>query len=137
MEIVQPHFGEAFMEMSIPIPIILIIFARDYLFAALINIAILAIKPYLGEAFTEIISIIISARDYLFAALINKPPLVIEIYISEAFIETTKMIIFARDYLLACLINTAIALELSENPKPWSIFLTFVSHNKLNQNLLN
>ena len=77
MEIVQPHFGEAFMEMSIPIPIILIIFARDYLFAALINIAILAIKLYPSEAFTESTNLIIFARDYLFATLVNKPKLAI------------------------------------------------------------
>ena len=71
MEIVQPHFGKAFMEISIPIPIILIIFARDYLFAALINIAILTIKLYPSEAFTETEYTVIFARDYLFAALIK------------------------------------------------------------------
>ena len=81
MEIVQPHFGEAFMEMSIPIPIILIIFARDYLFAALINIAILAIKLYPSEAFTEIEYTVIFARDYLFAALINIAILAINLYL--------------------------------------------------------
>ena len=108
MEIVQPHFGEAFMEISSPIPIILIIYARDYLFAALINIAILAIKLYPSEAFTEIISIIIYARDYLFATLVNKPPLFIALYTSEAFIETTTPIIFARDNLLAALITNPI-----------------------------
>ena len=52
----------------------IIIFARDYLFAALINKAILAIKLYLREAFIEITNSSIFARDYLFAALINNPP---------------------------------------------------------------
>ena len=60
----------------------IIIFARDYLFAALINKAILAIKLYLSEAFIEITSIIISARDYLFAALINIAILAIKLYLS-------------------------------------------------------
>ena len=48
-----------------------VIFARDYLFAALVNIAMLAIKTYISEAFTESACPIIFARGYLFAALIN------------------------------------------------------------------